>query len=199
MEWYRRSQPRRAAEPSESRARWWGLVVISLGVSLIIVDTTIVNVAIPSDRIRIRYRDPRHGSVRDLGVATEHRIGEAPADRWATDRLGHGGQGQRRWNNSGPRRRSSHRASGGRRANGAYRCDSGCSAHGGRVLGSGPGREHVTRPPHLHCQGGVVDHAGRCRAAALADDLTWAGRRGPDYRGSEPGCRRTARWKRRRW
>jgi EmrB/QacA subfamily drug resistance transporter len=48
MEWYRRSQPRRAAEPSESRARWWGLVVISLGVSLIIVDTTIVNVAIPS-------------------------------------------------------------------------------------------------------------------------------------------------------
>jgi MFS family permease len=48
MEGYRRSQPRRAAEPSESRARWWGLVVISLGVSLIIVDTTIVNVAIPS-------------------------------------------------------------------------------------------------------------------------------------------------------
>lgn len=28
--------------------RWWGLVVISLGVSLIIVDSTIVNVAIPS-------------------------------------------------------------------------------------------------------------------------------------------------------
>jgi len=48
MEWYRRSQPRRAAEVSESPARWWGLVVISLGVSLIIVDTTIVNVAIPS-------------------------------------------------------------------------------------------------------------------------------------------------------
>ena len=33
---------------NESRARWWGLVVISLGVALIIVDTTIVNVAIPS-------------------------------------------------------------------------------------------------------------------------------------------------------
>jgi MFS family permease len=30
------------------RARWWGLVVISLGVSLIIVDSTIVNVAVPS-------------------------------------------------------------------------------------------------------------------------------------------------------
>ena len=34
-----------AANP---RARWWGLVVISLGVSLIIVDSTIVNVAVPS-------------------------------------------------------------------------------------------------------------------------------------------------------
>ncbi|HEY6742880.1 MAG TPA: MFS transporter [Lapillicoccus sp.] len=33
---------------SNSRARWWGLVVISLGVSLIIVDSTIVNVAVPS-------------------------------------------------------------------------------------------------------------------------------------------------------
>src|SRR6476620_2374875 len=30
------------------RKRWLGLVVISLGVSLIIVDSTIVNVAIPS-------------------------------------------------------------------------------------------------------------------------------------------------------
>jgi MFS family permease len=30
------------------KARWWGLVVISLGVSLIIVDSTIVNVAVPS-------------------------------------------------------------------------------------------------------------------------------------------------------
>ena len=34
-----------AANP---RTRWWGLVVISLGVSLIIVDSTIVNVAVPS-------------------------------------------------------------------------------------------------------------------------------------------------------
>ena len=35
-----------AANP---RARWWGLVVISVcGVSLIIVDSTIVNVAVPS-------------------------------------------------------------------------------------------------------------------------------------------------------
>jgi EmrB/QacA subfamily drug resistance transporter len=33
---------------SNPRARWFGLVVISLGVSLVIVDTTIVNVAIPS-------------------------------------------------------------------------------------------------------------------------------------------------------
>src|SRR5436190_432177 len=33
---------------ADPRARWWGLVVISLGVSLIIVDSTIVNVAVPS-------------------------------------------------------------------------------------------------------------------------------------------------------
>ncbi|MGB7819028.1 MAG: MFS transporter [Ornithinibacter sp.] len=33
---------------NDSRARWFGLVIISLGVSLVIVDTTIVNVAIPS-------------------------------------------------------------------------------------------------------------------------------------------------------
>ncbi len=33
---------------SGSRRRWWGLIAISLGVALIIVDTTIVNVAIPS-------------------------------------------------------------------------------------------------------------------------------------------------------
>ena len=31
-----------------ARRRWFGLVIISLGVSLIIVDTTIVNVAVPS-------------------------------------------------------------------------------------------------------------------------------------------------------
>ncbi len=33
---------------SSSRRRWFGLVIISLGVSLIIVDSTIVNVAVPS-------------------------------------------------------------------------------------------------------------------------------------------------------
>ncbi|HVK34374.1 MAG TPA: MFS transporter, partial [Microlunatus sp.] len=32
----------------DSRRRWFGLVIISLGVSLIIVDSTIVNVAVPS-------------------------------------------------------------------------------------------------------------------------------------------------------
>ncbi|GAA1072833.1 MFS transporter [Kitasatospora arboriphila] len=37
-----------AAAPSSPRTRWWGLVAISLGVALIIVDSTIVNVAIPS-------------------------------------------------------------------------------------------------------------------------------------------------------
>ena len=31
-----------------SRRRWWGLIFISLGVAMIIVDATIVNVAIPS-------------------------------------------------------------------------------------------------------------------------------------------------------
>ncbi len=34
--------------PESGRRRWFGLVIISLGVSLIIVDSTIVNVAVPS-------------------------------------------------------------------------------------------------------------------------------------------------------
>ncbi|MFD9687806.1 MFS transporter [Kitasatospora sp. NPDC059088] len=36
------------AASSAGRRRWWGLVAISLGVSLIIVDSTVVNVAVPS-------------------------------------------------------------------------------------------------------------------------------------------------------
>lgn len=36
------------AAPTGSRRRWWGLIFISLGVAMIIVDATIVNVAIPS-------------------------------------------------------------------------------------------------------------------------------------------------------
>ena len=38
------------SEPQQrdGRRRWFGLVIISLGVSLIIVDSTIVNVAVPS-------------------------------------------------------------------------------------------------------------------------------------------------------
>ncbi|MFF4819183.1 hypothetical protein ACFY2K_31920 [Kitasatospora sp. NPDC001309] len=36
------------AASSAGRRRRWGLVAISLGVSLIIVDSTIVNVAVPS-------------------------------------------------------------------------------------------------------------------------------------------------------
>jgi MFS family permease len=39
--------PRRAVEPVDRR-RWFGLIIISLGVALIIVDSTIVNVAVPS-------------------------------------------------------------------------------------------------------------------------------------------------------
>jgi EmrB/QacA subfamily drug resistance transporter len=34
--------------PAPDRRRWWGLVAISLGVALIIVDSTIVNVAVPA-------------------------------------------------------------------------------------------------------------------------------------------------------
>jgi EmrB/QacA subfamily drug resistance transporter len=37
-----------ASVGTSSRRRWWGLLFISLGVAMIIVDTTIVNVAIPS-------------------------------------------------------------------------------------------------------------------------------------------------------
>ncbi|GAA4982208.1 hypothetical protein GCM10025734_03250 [Kitasatospora paranensis] len=42
---------------SSPRTRWWGLVAISLGVALIIVDSTIVNVAIPS-------------VIQDLGISS---------------------------------------------------------------------------------------------------------------------------------
>jgi EmrB/QacA subfamily drug resistance transporter len=45
-----------AENPGGAR-RWWGLVAVSLGVSLIIVDATIVNVAVPS-------------IIRDLGITS---------------------------------------------------------------------------------------------------------------------------------
>ncbi|QGN45450.1 DHA2 family efflux MFS transporter permease subunit [Micromonospora sp. WMMD558] len=41
--------------PEQGRARWWGLLAISLGVATIIVDATIVNVAVPA-------------IIRDLGI-----------------------------------------------------------------------------------------------------------------------------------
>ncbi|NJP32732.1 DHA2 family efflux MFS transporter permease subunit [Micromonospora thermarum] len=41
--------------PVQGRARWWGLLAISLGVATIIVDATIVNVAVPA-------------IIRDLGI-----------------------------------------------------------------------------------------------------------------------------------
>ena len=37
-----------AAMHEEGRGRWLGLAMLSLGVSMIIIDTTIVNVAVPS-------------------------------------------------------------------------------------------------------------------------------------------------------
>ncbi|MER7457119.1 MFS transporter [Micromonospora sp. NPDC126480] len=41
--------------PDQGRARWWGLLALSLGVATIIVDVTIVNVAVPA-------------IIRDLGI-----------------------------------------------------------------------------------------------------------------------------------
>ena len=41
------------------RKRWWALLVLCLGVLMIVLDTTIVNVALPSIRADLRSPRPR--------------------------------------------------------------------------------------------------------------------------------------------
>src|SRR5205085_4878704 len=41
----------------EGRKRWWALIVLCLGVLMIVLDTTIVNVALPSIREDLRFTE----------------------------------------------------------------------------------------------------------------------------------------------
>ncbi|HEX7688439.1 MAG TPA: MFS transporter, partial [Burkholderiaceae bacterium] len=44
-------------DPHYERRRWWALAVLCLGVLMIVLDTTIVNVALPSIRADLRFDD----------------------------------------------------------------------------------------------------------------------------------------------
>jgi EmrB/QacA subfamily drug resistance transporter len=44
-------------DPHDERRRWWALAVLCLGVLMIVLDTTIVNVALPSIRADLRFDD----------------------------------------------------------------------------------------------------------------------------------------------
>src|ERR1700712_2015572 len=41
--------------PDPARTRWWALLVLCLGVLMIVLDTTIVNVALPSIRTDLKF------------------------------------------------------------------------------------------------------------------------------------------------
>src|ERR1043166_6578131 len=41
----------------EGRKRWWALIVLCLGVLMIVLDTTIVNVALPSIRTDLHFTE----------------------------------------------------------------------------------------------------------------------------------------------
>lgn len=78
------------AAPTHDRRRWLGLVVISLGVSLIIVDSTIVNVAVPSiiDDLGITSTQAQWvQEVYTLVFAALLLVFGRLADRWGRRRL----------------------------------------------------------------------------------------------------------------
>lgn len=79
-----------AAGPGSDRRRWFGLVIISLGVSLIIVDSTIVNVAVPSiiDDLGITSTQAQWvQEVYTLVFAALLLVCGRLADRWGRRRL----------------------------------------------------------------------------------------------------------------
>ena len=41
----------------DSRRRWWALYVLCSGVLMIVLDTTIVNVALPSIRVDLKFSE----------------------------------------------------------------------------------------------------------------------------------------------
>jgi EmrB/QacA subfamily drug resistance transporter len=82
--------PGAAAGPGPDRRRWFGLVIISLGVSLIIVDSTIVNVAVPSiiDDLGITSTQAQWvQEVYTLVFAALLLVCGRLADRWGRRRL----------------------------------------------------------------------------------------------------------------
>src|SRR5215468_8499666 len=46
-----------ASHPIDSRKRWWALMVLCLGVLMIVLDSTIVNVALPSIREDLKFTE----------------------------------------------------------------------------------------------------------------------------------------------
>jgi EmrB/QacA subfamily drug resistance transporter len=46
-----------STQPQEARRRWWALYVLCLGVLMIVLDTTIVNVALPSIRSDLKFTE----------------------------------------------------------------------------------------------------------------------------------------------
>src|SRR6476469_1328138 len=79
-----------APQQTGGRRRWFGLVVISLGVSLIIVDSTIVNVAVPSvlDDLGITSSEAQWvQEVYTLVFAALRLVFGRLADQWGRRRL----------------------------------------------------------------------------------------------------------------
>src|SRR6187200_2385322 len=79
-----------ATQGGSGRRKWLGLVIISLGVSLIIVDSTIVNVAVPSiiDDLGISSSQAQWvQEVYTLVFAALLLVCGRLADRWGRRRL----------------------------------------------------------------------------------------------------------------
>ena len=80
------TQPERTDGPAihtEGRGRWLGLAMLSLGVAMIIVDATIVNVAVPSIIADLDLDStPPSGST--PSTRSSSRRSSSPSGGWAT-------------------------------------------------------------------------------------------------------------------
>ena len=102
----------------EGRKRWWALIVLCLGVLMIVLDTTIVNVALPSIRSDLGFSETSLVWVVNAYMLTfggflllGGRLGDLYGRRRCRERsTGHPGPGPTRSSRSGtkwPRTRSS--------------------------------------------------------------------------------------------